>query len=58
MLKDRTRDFLRRLPVNVSAFCREISLSRSALYQWLRGDLRLSAASEKRIDHYLTELGF
>ena len=57
-LNERVKAFMKAVPLNVSKFCREISLSRAALYDFLNGDLQLSEATRQRISQYLTARGY
>lgn len=57
-LAERTRRFMEATPINVSEFCRRISISRTSLYDFLRGDLRLCDATQQRISEYLDKFNF
>lgn len=57
-LNERVKAFMKAVPLNVSKFCREINLSRAALYDFLNGDLQLSESTRRRISGYLSERGY
>lgn len=37
---------------------KEVNLSPQSIYMWLRDELKLSEATEHRIDEYLRQFGF
>ena len=57
-LADRCDCFVKALGIPVTQFCKRIELSRTCLYNWRNGKLRLSQATLDRIDQYLKCYGF
>lgn len=57
-LYDRCECFLMTLGVPVTQFCKRIQLSRTCLYDWRDGKLRLSQATLDRIEGYISRFGF
>ena len=58
MLLTRCEKFMRELSVPITGFCKKVKLSTSAYYAWRSGRLRLSDATQQRIDSYLTKYNF
>ena len=58
LLIQRCEQFRRELAVPITGFCNKIKLSTSAYYAWRSGRLRLSDATQQRIDSYLTKYNF
>lgn len=52
-IKERTVSYLKESQIPVTVFCRAIDLSRTSLYQFLNGELRLKDTTLDRIDKYL-----
>ncbi len=57
-LQERAKAFLTEFGIPVSVFCRKMNLSRTSYYDWLSGNLRLSAETLNRIDEYLSRYEF
>lgn len=57
-LYDRCDSFLKTLGVPVTQFCKRIQLSRTCLYDWRDGKLKLSQATLNRIEDYISSFGF
>lgn len=57
-LQDRCKRFLAELGIPVTKFCARISLSRTCLYDWFDGNLKLSQSTLDRINDFLTKYNF
>ena len=57
-LPERCENFITEMGVPVTKFCQNIKLSRTSLYDWKKGKLKLSDVTLKRIDEYLKKYGF
>lgn len=57
-LAERCFRFMSELGVPTTQFCKRINLSRTALYDWKNGKIKLSDATVARIDEYLKKYGF
>ena len=57
-LAQRCDNFVKTLGVPITKFCKNIGLSRTALYDWQHGKLKLSDNTLARIEQYITQYGF
>lgn len=57
MLKERLKEF-RKHGMPMTKVAKEVNLSPQSIYMWLRDELKLSEATEHRIDEYLRQFGF
>lgn len=58
MLKKRTQDFIDALDLPKSRLAKNVGLTGQSISLWLKGELRLSESTEKRIDEYLKKFNF
>ncbi len=57
-LEKRCQRFVTELGIPTTQFCKRIDLSRTALYAWYNGNLRLSPDTLDRIEKYISKYGF
>lgn len=57
-LPERCFSFIHELGIPITQFCKRINLSRTCLYDWKNGKIKLSDNTIKRIEEYLTKYGF
>jgi transcriptional regulator with XRE-family HTH domain len=58
MLRKRAKTFIDELGLTITAFCRNVGLSRTSVWEWLKGNRELSETSLERIDSYLRRYNF
>lgn len=57
-LRARVQRFFEDSGVNKTAFMKKVGISRSTLYNWLKGDITISVNIQNRIDHYLEQFNY
>ncbi len=57
-LIERIDKFMNELGVPMTAFCRNIGVSTSAIAKWKKSNLELKESTLNRIDEYLCRYGF
>lgn len=57
-LSERCIKFIDTLGVPITKFCQRIQLSRTAFFEWRKGNLKLSDTTLERIEKYISQFGF
>lgn len=57
-LSERCIKFIDTLGVPITKFCQRIQLSRTAFFEWRKGNLKLSDSTLDRIEKYISQFGF
>lgn len=57
-LEKRCQRFIAELGIPTTQFCKRIDLSRTALYAWYNGNLRLSQDALGRIEKFISRYGY
>lgn len=57
-LAERCFKFIETVGVPITKFCRNINLSRTCLYDWKNGKIKLSDKTLERIESYISQFGF
>lgn len=55
MIKERVEKFLKEFDMPVTVFCKKAEISTATYYQWVKGKLKLSEKTEKRIEQFLSK---
>ena len=58
MLKKRVQDFIDALDLPKSRLAKQVGITGQSISLWLKGDLKLSDDTEKRIDQFLKKFNY